>query len=148
MIETKVRVLRADSGTAWVEPSEQSGCGTCQAKSACAVSGLGRFFSNRRQPVPVCAADARPGEQLTVAMREGDFLKAGLLAYLSPALLAVAGGATAAASGAGDAWAVLGSGLGLGLGLLIAARLGKPLALVTRPVGSQETISFHQGETP
>ena len=148
MIETKVRVLKAGQGLAWVETTEQNGCGACQAKSACAISGLGRFFSNRRRPVPVCADDARPGQQYTVAVREADFLKAGLVAYLVPSLLAVLGAAMAAAGGLGDAWSVMGMALGFLLGMLLAGalstRMAPPIALHASP----ESIPSNQGETP
>jgi sigma-E factor negative regulatory protein RseC len=148
MIETKVRVLHADDGMAWVEATEQNGCGACQAKSACAVSGLGRFFSSRRRPIPVCADDARPGEQYTVAMREADFLKVGLLAYLMPSLLAVLGASIASAYDMGDAWSVIGMALGFLLGLLLASALSSfvapPIALHSSP----ESISLAPSPRP
>jgi sigma-E factor negative regulatory protein RseC len=148
VIETKVRVLRTDQGIAWVEPTEHNGCGACQAKSACAVSGLGRLFANRRQPIAVCADDAHPGQQFTVAMREADYLKVGVVAYLMPTLLAVLGAAIASAGGMGDTGAVLGLGLGLGVGLLFArmvsTRVAPPVSLSHR----HATISSNQGETP
>lgn len=148
MIESRVRVLRASQDIAWVEPAEQSGCGACQAKSACAISGLGRFFSSRRQPVPVCAANAQPGEHLTLVMSESDFLKAGLLAYLIPSVLAVAGAAVATVSGAGDAWAVLGMLVGVAAGILLAARLGRPMPMATHTLPLTQPIPSNQGETP
>lgn len=156
MIETHVRVLRADDGMAWVEPTEHNGCDACQAKSACAVSGLGRLFSNRRRPIPVRAHQARTGQQYTVAMSEADFLKVGLVAYLIPALLAVLGAAVAAANGMGDAWAVIGMALGFLLGMLLATvlsgRLAAPMALHAGPEHLPdpipEPIPSHQGETP
>lgn len=147
MIEAKVRVLRAGDGTAWVEPTEHNGCGACQAKSACAVSGLARVFS-RRRPVPVCMADARPGDQLTVVMSEADFLKAGLLAYLFPSLLAVAGASSAAVSGAGDVWAVLGAALGFTAGVLLAGRLSRTLSLTAASPTLTDPPSLNQGELP
>jgi len=148
MIETEVRVIRVGQGLAWVEATEQNGCGACQAKSACAMSGLGRFFSSRRQPIPVRADDALPGRQYTVAMGEADFLKVGLVAYLIPSLLAVLGAAMASANGLGDAWSAIGMALGFLLGLLLAgllsARLAPPMALGATPV----SLPSNQGETP
>lgn len=148
MIETKVRVLTAGHGMAWVEPTEQNGCGACQAKSACAVSGLGKFFSSRRQPIQVCADDMRPGQQYTMAMHESDFLKVGLVTYLIPALSAVLGASIASANGMGDAWSVIGMALGFLVGLLpaslLSTRLTPPLAMHATP----ESIPLNQGETP
>lgn len=152
MIETRVRVLHASRDIAWVEPTEQSGCGACQAKSACAVSGLGRFFSSRRQPIPVSSNDARPGQQYTVAVQESDFLKAGLVAYLIPSVLAVVGAGIASSAGLGDAWSVIGMALGFLLGLLLASllsgRLAPPIAMYASPQLISESIPSNQGETP
>lgn len=148
MIETRVRVIRADQDTAWVEPTEQGGCEACQTKAACGLSnvtsGLGRYFSHRRRAIPVCVANARPGEHLTVVMSEADFLKAGVLAYLLPTLLAVAGAAGVSISGAGDAWTALGMALGFAAGILLANRLARPLPLA---VGT-DPLSSNQGEAP
>lgn len=152
MIETRVRVISASGGTAWVEPTEAGGCGACQAKSACAISsthsGLGRFFSRRRQPIPVCAADARPGQELTVAMSEADFLRAGLLAYLLPVVLALAGAGLAATRGAGDAGSALGMALGFAVGLGLAACLGHRIARPSPLAAAPPIPSPNQGETP
>jgi sigma-E factor negative regulatory protein RseC len=139
MIETQVRVLKAGDGLAWVESTEQNGCGACQASSSCAVSGLGRFFSHRRQPIAVAAQAAQAGQLHRLAVEEADFLKASLLAYLLPALLAVLGAVLAAS--AGDVAAALGMALGFGLGLLLAR-------LLARRVASPLSLSSHQGETP
>jgi len=156
MIETKVRVLHAGDGLAWVEPTEQNGCGTCQAKSSCAVSGLGKLFSSRRQPIPVCADDVRAGQQFTVSMQESDFLKAGLVAYLIPSLLAVAGAAIASANHMGDAWSVVGMALGFLLGMMLSSvlsgRVAPPISLQARsesaPQALPEPNPLNQGETP
>lgn len=141
MIETKVRVLSAGQGLAWVEATEQNGCGACQAKSACAISGLGRFFSSRRQPIPVCADDALPGQEYTMAMQESDFLKAGLVAYLVPSLLAVLGAGIASAAGLGDAWSVVGMALGFLLGMLFATVLSTLVVPPMRVLSKAESIS-------
>lgn len=139
MIETQVRVLSAGQGLAWVEATEHNGCGACQAGDRCAVSGLGRFFSRRRRPIPVRAEGALPGQLRSLAVGEADFLKAGLLAYLLPAALAVLGAALGAA--AGDPGAVTGMFLGLGLGLGAAHWLGPRVTPAL-------TLSTHQGEAP
>lgn len=148
MIETKVRVLSASQGMAWVEATEQNGCGACQATSACAISGLGRFFSSRRQPIPVCSDGAQPGREYIVAIEESDFLKAGLVAYLIPSLLAVVGAGIASANGLGDAWSVIGMALGSLLGMLLATALSTFVAPPMRVHANTESISSNLGETP
>ncbi|MFZ3017453.1 MAG: SoxR reducing system RseC family protein, partial [Gallionella sp.] len=109
MISAPVRVVSADNGIAQVAPTEQSGCGGCQSRSSCGVSGLGKYFSGNRKTVEVqCDANVRAGDELQLHMSEGDLLKAGLLAYLLPTVLALVGAGIAAAFGLGDVGAVLG----------------------------------------
>lgn len=139
MIETKVRVLKSGDGLAWVESTEHNGCGACQAASHCAVSGLGRFLSQRRQPIAIPAEHLKPGQEMTVALEEDVFLKASLLAYLLPAALAVLGAALGAT--AGDPAAVAGMVIGIALGLGVARWSG-------RRHSPHLSLSSHQGETP
>ena len=125
MIETRVRVVSAKDGLAWVEATEAGGCSACQSKSACGVSGLGRFFSNHRKPVAVsCGADARPGQELTLAVEESELLTAGLLAYLLPASLAVLGAVLGDHAGHTDAASAVGALAGVALGLILARLVG------------------------
>lgn len=131
MIETRVRILSTNEGTALVEPVEPSGCGACHARSACGLGGLGRYLRTGRRPVPVaCDAGVRAGDELVVAVSEADLLKAGLLAYVLPIVLAVLGAVVASALGRGDAGAALGMASGGAVGLLAARRLGR---VVTPP---------------
>ena len=53
MIETTARVVSTVNGTVLVEASTQSGCGGCQSRSVCGVSGLGKYFSNNRKAIEV-----------------------------------------------------------------------------------------------
>jgi len=125
MIETRVRVVSAKDGLAWVEATESGGCSACQSKSACGISGIGRFFSNRRKPVAVaCGADTRPGQELTLAVEESELLTAGLLAYLLPAGLAVLGAVLGDHHGHTDAAGALGALAGVALGLILARLAG------------------------
>lgn len=142
MIETRVRVVSTGAGLAWVEATEVGGCSTCQSKASCGVSGLGRFFSNRRRPVAVaCSADARPGQELTLAVEEGDLLRAGLLAYLLPALLAVLGASLGDHFWRGDAAGVLGALVGVVLGLVIARLSSRTPGLRARIANPASPIS-------
>lgn len=118
MIETRVRVLSSSGGVSFVEATEQNGCGACASKTSCGISGLGRFFNRKRQPIALACGAARPGQEITVAVSETDLLKVGLWAYLLPVTLAVAG--AAALSSRGDAASVMAAGLGLAAGLLLA----------------------------
>lgn len=120
MIATMARVVSADNGIAQVEPTEKSGCGGCASSSSCGVSGLGKYFAHGRKTIAVqCDANVKAGDELQLSMSEGDLLKAGLLAYLLPTVLALAGAGIAAAFGLGDIGAVLGAANGMVLGFLL-----------------------------
>ena len=120
MISAPVRVVSADNGIAQVAPTAQSGCGGCASKSSCGVSGLGKYFSHNRQAIEVrCDASVRAGDELQLQMSEGDLLKAGMLAYLLPTVLALAGAGVAASFGLGDIGAVLGAANGMAAGFLL-----------------------------
>lgn len=123
MIETSARVVSSDNGTVLIQPNSQSGCGGCGSRSVCGVSGLGKYFSGNRKAIAVqCDANVRPGDELQLSMDEGDMLKAGLLAYLLPSVLALVGAGVAAAHG--DLAAVLGAALGIALGLMLGRLSG------------------------
>jgi sigma-E factor negative regulatory protein RseC len=138
MIETRTRIVSVSNGTAWVQPTEDSGCGGCGSRSSCAVSGLSKYFARHQRSIPVpCDASARPGEELMVAVNESELLRAGLMAYLLPALLAVAGAAIGAVNGLGDKGAVLGMVGGVVLGLLVSRLLTrKPRLRTSRTMNS------------
>ena len=134
MIETRVRVVSAANGIAWVEPTEQSGCGGCQAKSSCGVGGMSKVFRIGRAPIPVDCGDTRPGEELVVSLDEADLLKASLYAYLLPAVLAIAGAAVLADFG--DGISALGTVAGGLLGLLIARLVSRTPRMNARRASS------------
>jgi sigma-E factor negative regulatory protein RseC len=125
MIETTARVVSTDNGTMLVEPSNESGCGGCKSRSACGVSGLGKYFSGNRKAIEVhCDSSVREGDELQLSMSEGDMLKSGLLAYLLPSVLALVGAGVGASFGLGDIGAVLGAALGVAAGLLLGRLSG------------------------
>lgn len=118
MIETRARVVAVASGTVWVEAAAQQGCAACQSRSSCGVSALGRFFSRSKPPVAVpCAQPMQPGDTLVLGLAESDLLRAGLLAYLLPTLLAVAGAIAANLAGHGDGAAAAATLAGFAVGL-------------------------------
>lgn len=124
MIETTARVVSSDNGTVLIQPNNQAGCGGCQSRSVCGVSGLGKYFSGNRKAIAVkCDANVQAGDELQLSMSENDMLKAGLLAYLLPSVLALVGALVASAYG-GDLMAVLGAAAGVALGLLLGRLTG------------------------
>ena len=126
MIETRARVVALGTGKVWVEASSQQGCAACHAQSSCGVSGLGKFFSRSKPPVPLaCDLTVRPGEELVLNMTDADLLRAGLLAYLLPAVLSVLGAIAATLSGMGDGAAVAAMAVGFASGLTIARHFAR-----------------------
>jgi probable nitrogen fixation protein len=68
------------------------------------VSGLGKFFNRNKPPVALaCDLAVQPGDSLVLNLAESDLLRAGVMAYLLPALLSVAGAIAATLAGLGDA---------------------------------------------
>ena len=143
MIATSARVITVANGTAQVEPTAQSGCGGCKTSSSCAVSGLGKYFSNNRKAISVqCDASIRAGDELHMTMSEADFLKAGVLAYLLPSLFTIIGAGLATTLGYKDAGAVAGAVLGFASGLLLVRLIAwKPRMTVSQ-------VTFNEGDTP
>ncbi|TAJ82222.1 MAG: hypothetical protein EPO42_01510 [Gallionellaceae bacterium] len=145
MIATSARVVSIGDGTARVEPSNESGCGGCKSRGSCGVSGLGKYFSNHRNAIEVkCDTGIRAGDELQLSMSEGDLLKAGLLAYLLPCVLALVVAGIAASLDLGDVGAVLGAGIGFVSGFLLARLTG----WVPRMTVQHKNENFSKGETP
>lgn len=145
MISTSARVVSVADGTAQVDPGMQSGCGGCQSRSSCGVSGLGKYFSSHRKTIEVkCDANIRAGDELQLSMSEGDLLKAGLLAYLLPSVLALVVAGIAASLGLGDVGAVFGAGIGFAAGFWLARLSG----WVPRMNVQHKNENFSKGETP
>ena len=125
MISAPARVISVADGTAQVESAVQSGCAACQSRESCGVSGLGKYFSGKRKAIAVnCGADVRTGDELQLSLSEGDLLKAGLLAYLLPSVLALAGAGIATSFGMGDVGAALGAANGMAAGFLLGRLTG------------------------
>lgn len=137
-IQTRARVVSTAPGTVWVEASSQQGCAACQSQSTCGVSGLGKYFGRNKPPVALaCDLAVQPGERLVLNLAESDLLRAGLLAYLVPALLSVAGALAATTAGLGDAAAAAAMVAGFATGLVVARVFARtPHIDISRPTDS------------
>jgi len=85
MIETQARVVRLDSGHAWVEPRPHSPCGQCDPVHGCRSLAIARMFSAGSSAFRVknpLAADV--GDWVTVSIPERGMLHSALLMYLVP----------------------------------------------------------------
>lgn len=145
MIETSARVIVINHGLAQVEPSTPSGCNGCQVRSSCGVSGLAKYFSNNRHAIEVrCDASVQAGDEILLSMSKGDLLRSGLLAYVLPSVLMLAGAGVATSFGLGDIGAVLGACIGFATGFLLARLSGwTPRLLARRSIEHSS-----QGVTP
>lgn len=137
-IETRARVVSTASGKVWVEAGSQQGCAACHAQSSCGVSGLGKFSSRNKPPVALaCDLAVQPGDSLVLNIAESDLLRAGLLAYLLPALLSVLGALAATQFELGDAAAAAAMVAGFAAGLGIARAFARaPHFHISRPTDS------------
>jgi sigma-E factor negative regulatory protein RseC len=135
LIETSARVVFTAPGKVWVEGGSQQGCAACQSQSTCGVSGLGKFFNRNKPPVALaCDLAVQPGDSLVLNLAESDLLRAGLLAYLLPALLSVAGAIAATLAGLGDAAAALAMLAAFAAGLVVARVFARaPRFHISRP---------------
>lgn len=121
MIETRVRIVSVEGNTVWVAPNDQSVCDGCQSKKVCGMGGLGRYLNAGIKPIQVaCDGAAQAGDELVVTVPEAVLIKAGLLAYLLPSLLAVLCAGAVSLTGAGDSFSVLAAVMGCASGLLIS----------------------------
>jgi sigma-E factor negative regulatory protein RseC len=121
LIETRARVVSIGNGKAWVEASSQQGCAACHSQSSCGVSGLGKFLGRNKPPVAVaCDLAVQPGDSLVLSLAESELLRAGLLAYVLPTVLAVLGAVITSIFDLGDAAAVAAMLAGFAAGLAIA----------------------------
>lgn len=95
MIEQTGRVVSVHGATAEVQAQREGSCRSCDVDKDCGTSVIARYLS--RKPFVVEADNeigAGPGDLVVIGMAEGVFLKASVIAYLTP-LLAMIGGAVA-----------------------------------------------------
>lgn len=130
MIERRGHIVSVADGIATVRVEPPSACASCGSRGAC--GGGARMLELPAPPT------ARPGETVTLALPEADFLRGALLAYGLPAVATLTGAILL--SGAGDLAAVAGALCGLGLGLIGLRRFGRRAgcaapAFVSQPSG-------------
>lgn len=124
-------VLATDGAWAWVEVARRGGCGGCSAGASCGVGVLSSLFGRRPVRLRVRnAIEARPGEQVVVAVAEGSVAR-GSVAVYAPLLIGLLAGAAlgdwlGARAGLSADGAAMGLGLlGLGLGAALVRRVGR-----------------------
>jgi positive regulator of sigma E activity len=110
-------VKEVDADMALIELSGRPhACGSCARVDGCGSGLLGLGTAPRRYWLKNSVV-AHPGDVVSVMVTDGTLLRTSLVAYLLPALLAIAGAATGDALG-GDAAALAGMFAGLVTGVL------------------------------
>lgn len=134
MITETGRVIGVEGEWARVACRRQVECQRCAEGRGCGGGVLGRLLGDRLHEIRAAtgAVDVVPGDQVVIGLGEDAVMRAAAAVYLVPLLLALAGGAGAAAlSGGGDMPAILGAVAGLILGLRWARAYGRRNAAST-----------------
>ena len=76
------------SNEAWVQTIRESACQSCSARHGCGQKALATLSGGQARQIRVInSLDARPGDQVTVAIEESALLRASLLVYAMPLVL-------------------------------------------------------------
>lgn len=118
-MEATARVLSVSAGRARVACEERASCGACGAGGRCALKWFAGPAASSIE-VPDRTDDCRPlreGEVVTIAVADGEVLRAAALVYLPP-LVGLLGGALLGRwmAGPGEAGALVLALLGAGTG--------------------------------
>ena len=134
MIEQNAVVLKVEGQLALVEAQRQSSCGQCNAKKGCGTGMLENSLGRRAmQMQAINQCDAKPGDEVVVAVPEKGFIKSAFITYLLPLLLMLVGAVAAQDLSARMEWAypdvvaLLGAGIGFMLALVILRRYSRSM---------------------
>lgn len=88
MIEESGRVVAVDGDEVWVETRQQSGCGSCAAKSTCGNGMIAKFAAGKPNHIRlVTEREVKVGDQVVLGIPENTLVKSAMLAYGLPLLL-------------------------------------------------------------
>ena len=123
----------------WVETVVQQSCESCSARSGCGHSVLAKWFSRKRQCIPVRCREGEAslltvGQWVEVGVPASSIVRASLLAYLLP-LVGLLSGALAfshfathsGASLSGELFAIVGAVAGFLTGAMLSKTAGSRL---------------------
>lgn len=120
MIEQTAVVIRLEGQFATLQVQRQSSCGQCNAKQGCGTGLLEDSIGRRSMQITALnQCDARPGEEVIVAIPETGFIKSAFFTYLLPLLLMLGGALLGQQLAAGDLGSILGGAIGFVVALLI-----------------------------
>ena len=122
MIHETGTVIAVSGNDAWVQTIRESACQSCSARHGCGQKALATMSGGQSRQIRVPnTLDARPGDQVTVAIEESALLRASLLVYAVPlVVMVVATGLAGALLPGNDGLAMLAALAGLGGGLWLA----------------------------
>lgn len=122
MIHETGTVISTSGTEAWVQTIRESACQSCSARHGCGQKALAGLTSGQSRQIRVAnTLNARPGDQVTVAIEESALLRASLLVYALPLVTMVIATALAGAMMPGrDGLAMISALVGLGVGLGVA----------------------------
>ncbi len=125
MTESEGVVTGLDGDYALVVVRKESACGNCSSGGTCGSGLLADAIGPNVYRV-ANTEEARVGDVVVLAAPAGSLVKAALLSYLGPLLVALVGAMTGDAID-GDKGAIVGVCLGLALGVLLLRGVGRRL---------------------
>lgn len=125
MVTEQGTVISVSGDKAWVLTLRQSACQSCSARHGCGQKALAAMSSGQSRQLRVSnTLDARPGDEVTVAIAPASLLQASFLIYAVPLLvMVIAVAVTGAWLPEAELAAILSAVVGLAAGLLIARRV-------------------------
>lgn len=139
MIHETGTVISTSGNEAWVQTIRESACQSCSARHGCGQKALAGMTSGQSRQIRVAnTLNARPGDQVTVAIEESALLRASLLVYALPLVVMVVATALAGIVVPGrDGLAMVAALAGLGAGLGLARWYSRRDAARWQPVMGQ-----------
>lgn len=114
MIKQKATVISVEKDTVWVEAQRQSTCNQCQVKQGCGTGLLDRHVGKRFSRIAVKQnCQAKPGEEVELAIAESALLQGTFLMYLLPLMLMFLAAICARFLELGEVVEIFGAAMGL-----------------------------------
>ncbi len=93
MIKEQATVTGIEGSWALIQMQRASVCSHCELNSGCGMGAIGRLLGRRSKPVMIANEhQLKAGDEITLGLPEGAFLKASLLIYGLPLLALMVGG--------------------------------------------------------
>ncbi len=118
LVEGIARVVAVENGQAWLVPEQSGSCGSCASSAGCGAKGIGTLTSRlemRRFPMEN-RVGLVVGERVVVGIAQDSLVKASLMVYVLPLVIAFAAGLSAQAVYGSDLVTMISMAAGLVLG--------------------------------